>query len=719
MIRYRRFLEFASEQYDSDSVDKIKSALRLAIDKLSGRQRYNAEPFIMHSLGVADIAMRDMRLDSITVIAALLHDIARFRLMTIEELAVLYGGSVAEILMGMNNISEVHTNQSDAQVEYFKDMIISYSVNPRVILLKVADRSEVMRSLDSFPPEKRAKKSWESLYIYSQIAHKLGYYSLKSEMEDLALKYLESDDYRSITNSLENTEAERDKFIAEFIAPISAELDRRGIKYKIKGRTKSIYSIWRKMTANNIPFEGVYDIFAIRVIIDCEPTEEKALCWYTFSIVTDHYKPNPKRMRDWISIPKSNGYESLHTTVVTGDGRWVEVQIRTKRMDEVAESGVAAHWRYKGVKDGENDMQGWLERLRSIVEDMEVSKSKSLVLDNDMLLKSKEVFVFTPSGDLRKLRGGATILDFAYDIHGELGNRCVAGKINHKPATIRDRLQSGDLVEITTSKNQSPRADWLNFVVTSKAKSAIRSYLREAEQKEFQAGKESLERRIKNWKLGIELDLAVVTLTKHYKLKSGVELYRRIANEDITFAEIKVILQRLVSGGNEPARVVEPIEKPKNKTAESTSTKDMLVVGENVRGIDYRFAQCCSPIFGDEIFGFVTIMHGITIHKKSCPNGKQLIERYPYRVIEATWKGAQTSGKREVTLELSSQKSVSATDIQEIAQYVGLELRSVSNEFIKGAVSVTIKVNIAEHTSIDSLIYMLKQIDGVEKVRII
>ncbi len=718
MRRLKSFLTYAKESFNEQDSAAIAAALRVSYDLLKDRKRYSGEPFICHSLGVADIVMRDMRLDATTVIAALLHDITRYNLLDVKALGDKFGSAVEEVLRGMNNISDVNTNMSSEQAERFKDMIISYSVNPRVILLKVADRTEVMRSLEHFPPAKQAKKSWESLYIYSQIAHKLGYYALKSEMEDLALKYLEPDDYNSIRQSLEESATERERFIAQFITPIEEQLEQKGVNFKIKGRTKSIYSIWRKMTTNNIPFENVYDVFAVRIIIDCEPKEEKALCWYAFSVVTDHYKPNPKRMRDWISIPKSNGYESLHTTVVTKHGRWVEVQIRSKRMDETAENGVAAHWRYKGIESSAESMQDWLEKLRSMVEGVDVSKGETLNIDNNLSLKSQEVFVFTPTGDLRKLRGGATILDFAYDIHGDIGNHCISGKINHKTATIRDRLSSGDLVEIVTAKNQTPRADWLNIVVTSKAKSAIKAFLREAEQKEFQVGRESLERKLKNWKLGLDLDIAVVTLCKHYKLKSGVELYRKLALEDIPMADVKQLLTRFAAGELTSTRTAEEHVSSKVKSEDKTNT-NMLIVGENVKGIDYRFAQCCSPVYGDEIFGFVTILNGITIHKRSCTNAKQMTERHPYRVIEATWKSSEKAGKREISVKIVSKNSITAADIQDIAQHIGIELRSITNEFMKDKTLVTIKLNLSDGTNTDSLLYMLKQIDGVEKIKIL
>lgn len=708
----RDFLDNCKSRFPADAYNTIKEALRVSIQLLKERKRYSGEPFINHSIGVAAIVLNDMKLDETTVVSAILHDVARFNLMSNDEIKEKFGKSVAEVLFGMNNISDVNTNMSGEQAEHFKDMIISYSTNPRIILLKVADRTEVMRSLEAFPPQKRAKKSWESLYIYSQIAHKLGYYGLKSEMEDLALKYLEPDDYLHIKESLKSSEGEREAFIKTFVEPIREQLEKKGLKFKIKGRTKSIYSIWRKMTTQKVTFGEVYDVFAVRIVIDCPAEEEKSLCWYAFSVVTDFYKPNPKRMRDWISIPKSNGYESLHTTVVTDQGRWVEVQIRTVRMDEVAENGLAAHWRYKGVKSGEETAQEWLDRLRGVIDGMDMNSS-SLSLDKDLSLDSKEVFVFTPTGDLRKLREGATILDFAYDIHSDIGNRCIAGKINHRNATIRDTLASGDLVEIITSKNQTPRADWLNIVVTSKAKSRIKAYLREAEQKEFSNGKEELERKIKNWKLGLDLDTVVMTLCKYYKLRTGVELYRKIAIDELSMSEIKTILTKHLSG--ELNKAAE--ERPVKIKVEKKTNKDLLIVGNNLQGMQYKFAQCCTPLYGDEIFGFVTILNGITIHRCNCINAKQMQERYPYRVIDAVWQGSEKVGKQEIIIELQGDDTISAEAVRSITKSIGVELRSINSEYKGDKMRTTIKINVSDKAVVDSVLYLFKQLDGVEKAK--
>lgn len=708
----RDFLNNSKTKFSPESYSVVKEALRVAIKLLKGRTRYNGEPFINHSIGVAAIVLHDMKLDETTVVSAILHDVARFNLMPKEQIRDMFGESVAEVLFGMNNISDVNMKMSGTQAEHFKDMIISYSTNPRIILLKVADRTEVMRALDAFPPEKRAKKSWESLYIYSQIAHKLGYYALKSEMEDLALKYLEPEDYTMIKESLETSEAERELFIKQFVSPVQEQLDKKGLTFKIKGRTKSIYSIWRKMTTQKVAFSEVYDVFAIRIVIDCPREDEKSLCWYAFSVVTDFYKPNPKRMRDWISIPKSNGYESLHTTVVTDKGRWVEVQIRTQRMDDVAENGLAAHWRYKGVKSGEESAQEWLDRLRGAIDNMDMSSS-TMSLDKDLSLDSKEVFVFTPTGDLRKLREGATILDFAYDIHSDVGNHCIAGKINHRTATIRDTLSSGDLVEIVTSKNQTPRADWLNIVVTSKAKSRIKAYLRDAQQKEFINGKEELDRKLKNWKMGLDLDTAVVTLCKHFKFKTGLELYRKISLDELSMSEIKSLLTRHLAG-ELLTRGEERLPKVKAEK-DNKPNKDLLVVGNNLEGMQYKFAQCCTPLYGDEIFGFVTILNGITIHRRDCVNSKQMQERYPYRIIDAEWQGSEKVGKQEVTIELQGDDTISSEALRSITKSIGVELRSINSEYNGEKMRTTVKINVTDRGVVESILYLFKQLDGVEK----
>ena len=483
LSRYDGLRALVRANFSETTQQFVDQALEYAAGKLDGVCRYDGTPMLDHAVAVATIVISEVGLGRNSTVSTILHDVVRLAhkqlpaeefLALTEEIRSRFGEQVVGITMGLANISELKLKASKEQADNFRDLIVSYSEDPRVILIKLADRLEVMRSLEMFPREKWRKKSWESMNLYAQIAHKLGLYGIKSELEDIALKYLEPKDYEHITTKLEESADERRAFIARFLEPITERLDRSGLKYHVKSRTKSIFSIWSKMHKQHVPFEGVYDIFAIRIIIDCPEEEEKRLCWTVYSVVTDFYTPNPNRMRDWISIPKSNGYESLHTTV-SAEGRWVEVQIRTERMDAVAERGIAAHWRYKGVKQGAQTSEQWLGRLRELMEDT----THSLAQRFDAKPASGEIFVFTPNGDLRKLPEGATLLDFAFDIHTNLGATCSGGKVNQRAVSIREPLHNGDIVEILTQKNQTPKSDWLSFVVTPKARNKIKSYLRE------------------------------------------------------------------------------------------------------------------------------------------------------------------------------------------------------------------------------------------------
>ena len=492
--------------------------------------------------------------------------------------------------------------------------------------------------------------------IYAQLAHKLGLYGIKSELEDLALSWLEPEEYTFIKKSLEETASEREKFIEQFVDPIKKRLDELGIHYHIKGRTKSIFSIWNKMRKSKIGFGDIFDIFAIRVIVDCPRDQEKPVCWNVYSVVTDFYTPNTNRMRDWISIPKSNGYESLHTTVVTKEGRWVEVQIRTERMDEVAERGIAAHWRYKGVGQGVQTSEQWLGHLRELMEET----THSIVQRFDAKPTSGEIFVFTPTGDLRKLPEGATVLDFAFDIHSNLGSICSGARINHRNVSIREELRNGDIVEVLTQKNQTPKSDWLNVVKTTKAKSKIKAFIREEQAKSARLGREELERKLKNWKLTISIDDAVVVLCRHYKLRTGTDLYAQIATQKIDLSTVKELIQRHLSGDATEQRRQNAIQAEENRKTESTTTQhstDALVIDESISQLDYRLGKCCNPIRGDEVFGFVTVGAGITIHRVDCPNAMRLKANYPYRVMEARWRKSSNTGAFIVTIKVMADDS--------------------------------------------------------------
>ena len=546
--RYGKLKELVRTNFSTVTQDLVDKALVYADRALAGYRRYDGKPLLDHSVRVAEIVISEIGLGRNSTVATLLHDVVRLAAKSdpehfeavMNDIKSQFGDYVANITRGLCNISDVNTKVSKEQAGNFRDLIVSLSTDPRVILIKLADRLEVMRSLSIFPQSKHHKKSWESLNLYAPIAHKLGLYTVKSELEDIALSYLEPEDYRSIRASLESTATEREQLIQRFLEPIIPRLDKLGYKYHIKSRTKSIFSIWNKMRKNQIPFEEVFDIFALRIIVDCPQEVEKTLCWNIYSIVTDFYTPNPDRMRDWISIPKSNGYESLHTTVVTKEGKWVEVQIRSERMDEVAERGIAAHWRYKGVNQGAATSEQWLNRLRELMEDT----THSLVQRFDAKPASGEIFVFTPKGDLRKLPEGATVLDFAFDIHSNIGSTCSGARVNHRNVSIREVLHNGDIVEITTQKNQTPKSDWLNVVTTTKARNKIRQFLREEQARQARLGREELERKLKNWKLNISIDDAVMYLCKWYKIRTGTELYSRILEQKIDFADIKDVLTK-------------------------------------------------------------------------------------------------------------------------------------------------------------------------------
>ena len=727
--RYDSLRRYLAENYSPTTQQCVDKALIFAAERMSQYTRYNGAPLLDHDVAVAEIATREIGLGRNSTVAAILHDILRIASQEhpeqvdalSREIREQFGDPVLGIIVGLCKISNIKLKVSKEQAEDFRDMIVSYSEDPRVILIKLADRLEVMRELEIFPPEKRRKKSWESMNLYAPIAHKLGLYSLKSELEDLALKWLEPSDYEYICRRLEETESERQTFIARFLKPIEEKLHAvAGLNYHIKSRTKSVYSIWNKMRKQNVPFEGVYDIFALRVIIDCPREMEKQLCWTVYSVVSDCYTPNPKRMRDWVTIPKSNGYESLHTTVSAGEGRWVEIQIRTERMDEVAERGIAAHWRYKGVNQGAQTSEQWLSRLREVLEET----THSLTQRFEAKPSTSEIFVFTPNGDIRKLPEGATVLDFAFDIHTNLGSTCTGGKVNNRAVPIREVLHNGDIVEVMTQKNQVPKADWLSFCVTSKARGRIKSFLREEQMKHARMGREELERKMKNWKINVPIDEAVAYLGKVLKVRTGREVYSMIALQKIDFISIKEILQQWISGEAEEQRRVAAAEaerkKEESKAAEVTPSahrSDALVIDEKINNIEYKLAKCCNPIKGDDIFGFVTISSGITIHRSDCPNAARLKENYPYRVMEARWRGNADGSFRATIAVVGADMPGLANQVTEIVtREMKLNIRGLN--FVShgdGSMRGTISVEVSSATVVDTLIHSIMRIRGVQR----
>ncbi|MBO5771941.1 MAG: bifunctional (p)ppGpp synthetase/guanosine-3',5'-bis(diphosphate) 3'-pyrophosphohydrolase [Alistipes sp.] len=728
--RYASLRKVAAEMYSTKTQEAIDRAIAYADERIAELTRYDGEPMLDHDVEVARIVATEIGLGRNSTVASILHDAVRIVAQSGDDEALetlladieqQFGKEVVGIVIGLANISELKLNTHKEQASSFRDMIVAYSSDPRVILIKLADRLEVMRSIEMFPADKRKKKSWESLNLYAQIAHKLGLYKIKSELEDLALSQLETESYQHIVAKLKESERERLDFIERFVEPIKRGLNAAGIRYHIKSRTKSVYSIWNKMRKQGVDFEGVYDIFAIRIIIDCPQVQEKAQCWLAYSIVSDIYTPNTERMRDWITIPKSNGYESLHTTVSAGNGKWVEIQIRSERMDDVAELGIAAHWRYKGVNQGAQTSEQWLQRLRELMDETKEDIAERF----DAKPASNEIFVFTPNGDIRKLPEGATLLDFAFDIHTSLGATCSGGKVNGRAVPIRETLKNGDIVEILTQKNQTPKADWLNFVATNKARSRIKAYLREEQAKSAKLGREELERKLKNWKITSKsIDEVVAYLCKYYKKRTGTAIYELIATQKIDLALVKELLSKWLSGEADEERRAAEAEAEALRLREKSATQqqhapstDALVIDESINNIVYKLAKCCNPIKGDDIFGFVTISSGITIHRSDCPNAKRMHEQYPYRIMEARWR-EQAHGAFRVTIAITANDSAGLVNqITEVVSHeMKLNIRSINLTSRGDGTGIgTISVEVPSTSVVDMLLHAIMRIKGVQR----
>ncbi len=640
--------------------------------------------------------------------------------MTIEQVEDQYGPQVVRILHGLNRIQQLYQKNPVIESENFRNLLLSFAEDMRVILIMIADRVNLMRQIrDTENLEAKMEVSQEAAYLYAPLAHKLGLYKLKSELEDLSLKYLEHDAYYMIREKLNETKASRDAYIERFIKPVEEKVKAAGIKCHIKGRTKSIHSIWEKMKKQKCGFEGIYDLFAIRIIIDCPEDKEKMQCWQAYSIVTDMYQPNPKRLRDWLSVPKSNGYESLHITVLGPEKKWVEVQIRTERMDDIAERGVAAHWRYKGVK-GETGLDEWLTGIRSMLEHAEGLEAMDQF---KMELYEDEVFVFSPRGDLYKFPVGATVLDFAYHIHSNLGNQCTGGRINGKVVPIRYQLKSGDQVEILTSANQKPRQEWLSIVKSSRAKQKIRLALKETRQRDGLFAKEMLERKFKNRKIEQE-ESVMFHVIKKLGFKEVSDFYKSIADGvlDVNTVIDKYIEvrdgEKTVTGDNIARSASEfELEQSKFSPVNTGASDDTLVIDRNLKGLDYQLARCCHPIYGDPIFGFVTINGGIKIHRQDCPNAPELRRRYGYRVVKAKWSGKGAS-QYSITLRVIGNDDIGIVNnlTSIISKDEKLILRSINIDSHDGLFSGNLVVMLEDTSRLESLIKKLRTVKGVKQV---
>ena len=675
---------------------------------------------ILYALQTAEIAVNEIGLRRDGVIAILMQTSVVDGYQTLDDIEKKYGEGVAHIIRGLLRINELYKRNPVIESENFRNLLVSFSEDMRVILIMIANRVNMMRQIrDTDQLEAKQRVSEEASYLYAPLAHKLGLYKLKSELEDLSLKYLEHDAYYMIKEKLNATKASRDAYIARFIKPIQAKLDASGLKYHMKGRTKSIHSIWQKMKKQQCGFEGVYDLFAIRIILDSPRDKEYMQCWQVFALITAMYQPNPKRMRDWLSVPKSNGYESLHTTVLGPENKWVEVQIRTERMDEIAEHGLAAHWRYKGIKSEKGGIDEWLANIRSALEN---NDDLQLMDQFKMDLKEDEVYVFTPKGDLLNFPKGATVLDFAYYIHSRIGNTCVGGKINGRAVSFRQELHSGDQIEILTQSNQKPRQEWINIVKTSKAKAKIRLAIKETQKKEGLFAKELLERRFKNRKLEIEESIMARTIKK-MGYKENSDFYKDIAEEKIDPNSIieKYIAERdhdlNVTNSTRPAASAAEFEYENPTEEMMRQNDDVLVIDENLKGIDFELAHCCHPIYGDPIFGFVTVSKGIKVHRSDCPNAKELQRRFGYRIVKAKWSGKGTS-KYAITLRIIGNDDIgivsNITNI--ISKEDKLVMRGINISSKDGLFSGNITVMIDDASRTEALIKKLSAVKGVKQV---
>ena len=695
----------------------IEKARAVAATALRDETRYDGTPFIGHPDNVARIVEDEIGLPDECVAAVYLHEATRIH----KDIDIsAFPADVRTIVDGLNKISTIKPKDTRLEAENYKKLIVQYSRDPRVIVLKIADRLEVMRNLKMFPKSSRDQKLLETTMLYMPLAHQLGLYNINTELGNIYFRYSDPEQYRAITNKLKATEKDREQLTAEFIRPLERKLSEAGIRYKLKARTKSAFSIYRKMQVQKVPFEGVHDVFAIRFIIDCEddPKLEKDLCWKVYSYVTEEYEPDISRLRDWLTTPRPNGYESLHITVKNKLGQALEVQIRTKRMDIEAESGNAAHWAYKGIRH-EASIDRWLQSVRDSLEHPLEASPEHLPAPPD-----KDIFVFTPTGELRILAAGSSVLDFAFSIHTNLGSRCTGGKVNGKPVQIREKLKTGDVVEIMTGKNQRPSRDWLAWVVTSKARTKIKQELDAEERKAAAEGREILERRLRNWKLELPDEL-LTEFMKAAKYSSEMSFLAAIAAEEVDVNDIKeFLLQKQAEKEEHAAQRQEPVQTADSRKVYGGSDKasdDILVINaRNVKGLDYKLSKCCNPVFGDDVFGFVTRTEGIKIHRMSCPNAARLMEKYPYRIQRVIWQDSASSGDFQCTLSVTAGIDHPVlTSIMDIIGQFKVSMRScnVRENPRTGTYEIQIRLLVPSNTELDKVISQVSNIKSVMRVK--
>lgn len=713
--RYRALLKACKSTLQKGDKRMIRRAFDMALESHKDMRRKSGEPYIYHPIAVAQIAAEEIGLGTTSIVCALLHDVVEDTAISLDDIEREFGKKVAKIIDGLTKISGVFDYNSSLQAENFRKMLLTLADDVRVILIKLADRLHNMRTMDFMPRDKQLKISSETVYLYAPLAHRLGLYAMKSELEDLSMKYMEPETYKFIATKLNEKKAERELYVKNFVEPIKQILVEQGLDAEVYGRPKSIHSIWNKMRKKSIPFEEVYDLFAIRIILDSKPEQEKSDCWKAYSIVTDLYRPNPDRLRDWVSSPKANGYESLHTTVMGPKGQWVEVQIRTTRMNEIAEKGFAAHWKYK-ESSADSGLDQWIQKVRELLSNPEAN-ALDFLDDFKMNLFSDEIFIFTPKGALMQLPVGATALDFAFEIHSDIGASCIGAKVNHKLVPLSYKLQNGDQVEIITSSKQTPKEDWLSFVVTAKAKSRIKSSLKEEKRRIAEDGKEILERKMKSLKITYNSD-NINKLTYFLKLPTSQDLFYNVAKGTVDLHHIKEFVASEKSVDNKSS-----IEKQESAQIEGllkkvkTKDSDTLLIGEEMQKIDYKLSNCCNPIPGDDVFGFITVNEGIKIHRTNCPNAAKLMSSYGYRVVKAKWTsqkelafltGLQITGFDDMGL-INTITTVISSDFK-------VNMRSITVDTNDGIFEGTIMVYVNDTEHLDNLIMKLKQVKGVTQV---
>jgi GTP diphosphokinase / guanosine-3',5'-bis(diphosphate) 3'-diphosphatase len=717
--RYRRLLRKAKPILKEGDAKLIKRAFTISMEAHKEMRRKSGEPYIFHPLSVAEICVEEIGLGTTSIIAALLHDVVEDTDIQLKDLEQIFGKKIAKIIDGLTKIKGVFEYGTSAQAENFRKMLFTLSEDVRVILIKLADRLHNMRTLESMPRNKQLRVSSETIYLYAPLAHRLGLNAIKTELEDLYLRFTDYPVYRDISSKIDESRASRNKFIKQFVQPIKDELDKLNVECEIKSRPKSIFSIYNKMRKQNIPFEEVYDLFAVRIIIDTPVEQEKSYCWQVYSIVTDYYTPNPDRLRDWISTPKGNGYESLHTTVMAKNGQWVEVQIRTRRMDEIAEKGYAAHWKYKdNASSHESNLEKWLVKVRELLEKQDLT-ALEFVDDFRGNLFNEEIFVFTPKGELKTLPTGATALDFAFDIHTDIGAKCIGAKVNQKLVPINHTLKNGDQIEILTSSKQKPTEDWLRFVISPKAKSKIKELLKEDKRNVADEGKEILLRKAKQLKIDVNSRI-YEQMRDYFKVNSQFELHYRVGKGLITLNDFKRFKEfkpssPLKNKAHAEITDVKSIEQEINKL--KGRYEDILLIGEDMDVVEYKLAKCCTPIPGDEVFGFVTVNEGIKIHRTTCPNATELLANHGNRVIKAKW-----TSQHEVAF-LTGLKVI-GTDrvglINDVSKVISEELKvnmsSLSFKTDQGIFSGEIMLYVNDTRHLEMLIEKLEKVEGVVKV---